>query len=73
MARPQVTRSTTILGYVVLAIAAMAYQLAGLLFDRTATLGQAVKTLKSFPAARPLLFLGWLWLGWHTFIRGTPG
>ncbi len=68
------TRTATIWGYAVLAIAAAAYQVAGLVFRRTATLGQAVRTLKqTFPAARPLLLVGWLWLGWHTFIRGTPG
>ncbi|MEW6472118.1 MAG: DUF6186 family protein [Actinomycetota bacterium] len=65
------SRSVTLWGYVVLAIAIVAYQAAGLLLHRTMTFGQAVKALKRFPAARPLLLAAWLWLGWHTFIRGT--
>jgi len=67
------SRTVTIWGYAVLAIAALAYQVAGLLLRRTATLGQAVRTLKQRRAARPLLLVGWLWLGWHTFVRGTYG
>ena len=67
------TRTQTVWGYAVLAMAAVVYQVAGLLLRRTVTLGEAVSALKKFPGARPLLFVGWLWLGWHTFVRGTPG
>jgi len=66
-----VSRTLTLWGYAVLAVAAVGLQAAGLLRRRTATFGQAVKRLKSMTAARPLLLAGWLWLGWHTFIRGT--
>jgi hypothetical protein len=65
------SRSVTLWGYALLAAAAVAYQVTGLLLRRTPTLGHAVRRLKSIPAARPLLLAGWLWLGWHTFIRGT--
>ena len=65
------SRTVTLWGYAVLAIAALAYQAAGLLRRQTVTLGQAVRRLKTIPGARPLLLAGWLWLGWHTFIRGT--
>ena len=65
------SRTLTLWGYAVLAIAALAYQAAGLLRRQTVTLGQAVRRLKTIPGARPLLLASWLWLGWHTFIRGT--
>ena len=65
------SRAVTLWGYAVLALAAAAYQAAGLLRRKTVTFGQAVRRLKAIPGARPLLLAGWLWLGWHTFIRGT--
>lgn len=67
------SRAVTIWGYAILAVAAVAYQAGGLILRRTATLGQVVRQLKSLRAGRPLLLIGWLWLGWHTFVRGTPG
>jgi hypothetical protein len=65
------SRTVTLWGYAVLLVAAVAYQAAGLLRRRTVTFGRAVRRLKAMPAARPLLLAGWLWLGWHTFVRGT--
>lgn len=65
------SRTATVWGYAVLAAAALAYQATGLLRRRTVTFGRALRRLKRLPGARPLLLAGWLWLGWHTFIRGT--
>lgn len=65
------SRSLTLWGYAVIAVAAATYQTAGVLFRRTATIGQTVTRLKFVPAARLLLLAGWLWLGWHTFVRGS--
>ena len=65
------SRTITLWGYALLAAAAVAYQAAGLLLRQTATLGQAIRRLKRIPGARPMLLASWLWLGWHTFIRGT--
>jgi hypothetical protein len=65
------SRTVTLWGYVVLAAAAVAYQTAGLVLRRTATFGQALKRLTRIPAARPLVLAGWLWFGWHTFVRGS--
>jgi hypothetical protein len=65
------SRTVTLWGYAVLAAAAVAYQAAGLLLRRTVTLGHALRSLKRMPGARPLLLAGWIWLGWHTFVRGT--
>ena len=65
------TRTVTLWGFALLAVVAVAYQMAGLLLHRTATLGQALRSLMRFPAVRPLLLVAWLWLGWHTFVRGS--
>ncbi len=71
MAGPTMSRTVTLWGYAVLTVAAVAYQAAGLLRRQTATFGQAVRRLKAIPASRPVLLAGWLWLGWHIFVRGT--
>jgi hypothetical protein len=68
-----VSRTTTLWGYAVLAAAAVAYQAAGLLLHRTPTLGQALQAAKRLPAGRLVLVVAWLWLGWHTFVRGGYG
>lgn len=65
------SRTVTLWGYATLAAAAAVYQAAGLLLRRTITFGQALKRLATRPAARWLLLAGWLWLGWHTFARGS--
>lgn len=63
------SRAATLWGYAVLALAVVAYQVAGLLLGRTATLGQALRRVTRVPAGRVLLLAGWLWAGWHTFVR----
>ncbi|HYZ99630.1 MAG TPA: DUF6186 family protein [Acidimicrobiales bacterium] len=41
---------------------------------RPATLGQTVTRLvRRAPAVRWILLLGWAWMGWHLFVRTTPG
>ena len=65
------SRSVTLWGYAVLAVVAIAYQGLGWLVGRTPTIGQVLMRLKRVPAARALLLSGWLWLGWHTFARGS--
>ena len=65
------TRTVTLWGYALLALLTVGYQVAGLLLRRTATIGKALRNLMRFPAARPLLLVAWLWLGWHTFVRGS--
>jgi hypothetical protein len=64
------TRNLTLAGYAVLATAGLAYELAGRLRHRTPTLGQAMLILTRRPVPRALVLLGWLWLGWHLFVRG---
>jgi hypothetical protein len=63
------TRPVTVVGYVLLATAMATYQALGLLLRRTATLGQAVATLRRSRTGRVSLLATWLWVGWHLFIR----
>ena len=63
------SRAATVWGYAVLALAVVAYQVAGLVLGRTATLGQALRRVTRVPAGRFVLLAGWLWAGWHTFVR----
>ena len=65
------SRAVTLCGFVLLAVAAVAYQVAGLVLRRTATLGQALRRVTRVPAGRVVLLGGWLWAGWHTFVRGS--
>jgi hypothetical protein len=65
-----VTRTLTLAGYALLAAAALTYEVAGHLRRRTPTLAQAVLVLTRRPAPRVLVLTGWLWLGWHLFVRG---
>ncbi len=63
------SRTVTLWGYAVLAVAIVAYQVAGLVLGRTATLAQALRRVTRFRAGRYLLIAVWLWAGWHTFVR----
>jgi hypothetical protein len=63
------SRAVTLWGYAVLAVAVIACQVAGVVLGRTATLGQALRRVTRLPAGRFLLLAGWLWAGWHTFVR----
>ena len=64
------TRTVTLTGFAALTAAMMTYQALGLIRRRTATLGQAIAPLTRTRLGRPLLLAGWLWLGWHLFVRG---
>jgi hypothetical protein len=63
------SRAITLWGYALLAVAVVAYQLAGVALGRTATLGQALRRVARVPAGRFVLLAVWLWAGWHTFVR----
>jgi hypothetical protein len=63
------SRAATLWGYALVTVAAVAYQVAGLVLRRTATLGQALRHLSRIPTGRYMLLAGWLWVGWHTFVR----
>jgi hypothetical protein len=65
------SRTVTLAGFVVLAVAITAYQLLGVVRRRTPTLGRAVGPLLGTRYGRPVLLAAWLWLGWHLFVRGA--
>ena len=67
------SRTVTLWGYAVLGLAAITCQGFGLLTGRVATVGQAMRSLTRRREGRVVLLAAWLWLGWHTFVRGSYG
>jgi hypothetical protein len=63
------TRAVTLAGYAVLAGAIVGVQVAALRGADVATVGTVVRALTRRWPARSLLLAGWLWLGWHLFVR----
>ncbi|MGH9227884.1 MAG: DUF6186 family protein [Acidimicrobiales bacterium] len=62
------TRFVTLLGYTLLALAAVGAEVAARRRG-SGTFGDALTlTLRTRPV-RFLLLAGWLWLGWHLFVR----
>ena len=59
------SRTITLGGYLVLAAALVALQWA----PRTPTFGELLTALLQRPVTRWLLLAGWLWIGWHVFVR----
>jgi len=64
------TRTVTTLGFVAIATAAVVWALVAR-GPRWATLPEAWDVLRSRRTVRVLLVLGWIWLGWHLFARGS--
>ena len=67
------SRTTTLVGYAVAAAALVGCQAAALVTGRIPTLGRAVSGLARRRAGRWLLLAGWLWIGWHLFVRSHAG
>ena len=67
------SRTTTLVGYAVIAVALVACQLTALVSRRIPSLGQAVSLVVSRRAGRWLLLSAWLWAGWHLFVRSNAG
>jgi hypothetical protein len=65
------TRAVTLAGYALLAAALAGLELAGLVWRRIPTLGDTVAALARRRAGRWVLLAGWLWLGWHLFVRSS--
>jgi hypothetical protein len=63
------TRTITLLGYALVAVAAAALELVARRSGRVATLGQALAAARRWWPLRAVLLAGWLWLGWHLFVR----
>jgi Family of unknown function (DUF6186) len=62
------TRTLTLLGYAVVAAAAVGLELAARR-GMCATFGEALSAAVRRRPVRLLLIAGWLWLGWHVFVR----
>ena len=58
-------RDVTYAVYALIALVALALQIAGV------RLGPAVRWVSGRWPGRVVLFLGWAWLGWHLFVRGS--
>jgi Family of unknown function (DUF6186) len=63
------TRTVTLLGYAVLALVGVGLELRARAGHRGATLARALAAVGRARPIRALLLVGWLWLGWHLFVR----
>jgi hypothetical protein len=65
------SRTITLAGFAVIALAMLGYELAGLIFRRTPTLGDALNLVTRSRPGRWIVLGAWLWLGWHLFVRAS--
>ena len=66
-------RTVTLIGYCVIAAALLGCQLLSLASRRMPTIGQVASLIASRCAGRWVLLAGWLWVGWHLFVRSHTG
>ncbi|MGH9210947.1 MAG: DUF6186 family protein [Acidimicrobiales bacterium] len=62
------TRAVTLVGYALLAATAIGVEAAARRRGE-ATFGDALRLALHWRSARLVLLAGWLWLGWHVFVR----
>jgi hypothetical protein len=67
------TRAVTLLGYVIVVAAAVALEARARRRPDGPTAGRALRLLLRHPALHLLAVAGWLWLGWHLFVRVHHG
>ena len=67
------SRTTTLIGYCLIAGALVGCQLASVISRRMPSIGQVASLIASRWAGRWLLLAGWLWVGWHLFVRSHVG
>lgn len=67
------SRTTTLAGYAVIAAGLVALQVVSLLTGRVPSIGRMAAMVARRPAGRMLLLAGWLWVGWHLFVRSSGG
>lgn len=63
------TRTATLAGYAALAAMMIACEMIARRTGRVATLERVISALIASRAARFLVLVGWLWVGWHVFVR----
>lgn len=64
-------RTVTLAGFALLAVAMLVYELVGLIWGRTARLGQTLHMVAGSRWGRWVLLAVWMWLGWHVFVRAS--
>ena len=63
------TRVVTLLGFAVITVCGLALEVVARRWGRFATFGDALSlALRRWPI-RVLVQAGWLWVGWHLFVR----
>jgi hypothetical protein len=65
------SRVVSFAGYAVIGLLWVVWGAISLLRPSLVTLGGVVKRITSSLGLRIVLFLGWGWLGWHLFARGS--
>jgi len=65
------SRTATFVVWGVLAAVLVATELFAITTRRIPTVGAWIRTLVRNPAVRVVLLAGWLWLGWHFFVRSS--
>jgi Family of unknown function (DUF6186) len=62
------TKVLTLAGYVIIAVAIIAAETRARRLG-TATFGHALAMIMRTRIGRVVILAGWLWLGWHLFVR----
>jgi hypothetical protein len=65
------SRTITFIGYGVILAAIVGWALLAARRDRGLSLSDAIILLTRTRTARVLVVIGWIWLGWHLFARGS--
>ena len=60
-------------GYLILMGGMALYEVIGIASHRTPTLGEAARLATKSRLGRWSMLAGWLWLGWHVFVRANWG
>jgi len=64
------TPTVTLAGYCLIGAAIVGYEVVSRAWRRTPTLGEAIALVTTSRLGRGVVLGGWLWLGWHLFVRG---
>lgn len=67
------TEAVTLVGYALIAAGFAAAEVVARRAHRWPPFGEVVTTVLYHRLGRAVLVAGWLWLGWHVFVRSTPG
>ena len=63
------TRFVTLVGYAVVAACAVGLEVSARRRQRLARFTEALDVLLGPPVLRVIVLGGWMWLGWHVFVR----